>query len=168
MAPMTSRKLALGAMIALAAQGCGLFGGAKHPKIHVTGVQVKGVEVTLKPLKVSAQLDLMLRVDNPNDFDLKVRSVRGQVTLAGRQNVPIQAQPEVWLPAEKSTDVTIPAQVPLEAVVEVVRTSIKSDCVPYAFEGTADLIATSSLELEKNGYPFKKEGCLPRDRKSVV
>jgi len=149
-------------LLLLSLGGCGLFGGAKNPKIQVAGATLTGLDLTLKPIGVNLRLELLLRVDNPNDFDLKVRAVRGQVTLAGRQTLPVQLSPDTWLPAGQTTELTVPAQLPVETALTLAREVISSDCIPYSFEGSADITATSTFKLDQDDHPFKKEGCIPR------
>jgi hypothetical protein len=140
----------------------GCWGKPKHPTLRVSGAQFKGVDLHLRPLQVRLNLDVEVTATNPNGFDLQVRRVRGHLLLAERHDLPLDLQPEVWLPAEQSATFTLPVSIPVEMVISLVKTSLRTECIPYKLEGSVDLTATSTFEIERDDHPLRKEGCLPR------
>jgi hypothetical protein len=140
----------------------GCWGKPRHPSLRVSGAQFKGVDVHLRPLQVRLNLDVDVQATNPNGFDLQVRRVRGHLWLAERHELPIDLRPDVWLPAEQSATFTLPVSIPVETVVSLVKTSLRTECIPYKLEGSVDITATSTFEIERDDHPLRKEGCIPR------
>jgi hypothetical protein len=133
----------------------------KKPVIAVQSAKISGVQVSV-PLELAVQLQVQLVVDNPNGFDVKVRHATGKVVLLDAHEVPFQLSPDAWLRAHERTPLTIPVSVPLKTAIAVVRGSISRAEIPFRITGEIDLTATSSLEIEKNHYPFDARGEIPR------
>ena len=153
---------ALAACIAaLSALGCVQ---PKHPKLTVTDATFTGIDLQVRPLSLQVHLELLVRADNPNGFDLKVERVSGTTTIAGKHELPVDLAPDRWLAANQSSTFTVPITVPAEMIPALAGEALSRSCIPYKFEGRADLVATSTFELEKKDYPLKKEGCLDRER----
>ena len=80
---MTSRIPFLAAVLAFAASlfvgGCAyLPGSVQEPRVHLAGLQLTQVDV------FEQRYRLRLRIQNPNDFDLRIRGLDFKVELNGQ------------------------------------------------------------------------------------
>lgn len=162
MASWFDRSMMLPVALTLAASaGCV---EPKHPKLHITQASFTGVDLQIRPLSVRLHLDLQVAAENPNRFDIQVRNVRGQATIAGKHQIPVQLQPDTWLTAKETTTFSVPIAVPAEMLPSLAAEALLSSCVSYKFEGEVDLVATSTFKLERDSYPLSKDGCIEREK----
>ncbi len=120
---------------------------------RITGVGPIGIGV-----------DVIVRVYNPNSFDVMVRNVHAQTTLAGRYQLPaVDVQPNVWLPAKKETYVTAPGVVPWTLVPALLTTTLGNKDIAYRVQGYADVSATRSFNVHVNNQPLDEQGTFPRE-----
>jgi len=108
-------------------------------------------------------MDVFLRVNNENAFDVQVRNVNVNVVIAKRFALPpVQFSPNQWLPADKSTLVRVPMVVPWPMVAPLLSATIGSKVITYRARGTADVTAVRMLGIQRNDYPLNEEGELSR------
>ena len=89
--------LVLACLLSLGSLGC-----VSQPSLRLYGARVSHAS----PAGVG--LTMTMAVHNDNSFDVMVRDVRADVVLANRYPMPtVWAQPNVWLPAGKSTLVAL-------------------------------------------------------------
>lgn len=165
--PFPTRRFlrALGTSLLL----CGPLAAAscvKKPTMTLDHAEVAGLAVSLPP-NVGVLLMIHVDVYNPNSYDVAVRAVRGQVTLAGRHVAPVDFQAEgdgVWLSSGATTRVVVPVQVPLTTSLAVLAETTLAPSIRYQFAGRADVTATRSLQLEKDDYSVSDEGWISRQQ----
>jgi len=108
-------------------------------------------------------MEVFLRVNNQNSFDVQVRNVRGQATLAGRWTLPpVNYSPNQWLPADGSTIVSAPCLIPWPLVGPLLAETAMSANITYRFRGEADVTAIRSLGIRSDNYPVDENGQIPR------
>jgi hypothetical protein len=108
-------------------------------------------------------MNVVLRITNPNSYDVQVRNVHAAVTVAGRYPLPpIDIQPNIWLPANQATFVNVPVVIPWVIVPGVIADAVGVPVVTYHVSGVADVTATRTFGIEKNDYPVEQDGTLPR------
>src|SRR4051812_23683392 len=94
--------LAAGAVALALASGC-----VTKPVVTLHHAEVRAASLE------GLALDVVLKIDNPNPYDVEVRSVHAEVTIAGRYALaPIDVQPKQWLGSNSTTMVSVPVAVP--------------------------------------------------------
>ena len=133
------------------------MGCASKPTMKVQHAQVSGVG----PMGIG--LNVTIQVYNPNSFDVAVRRVRSQTTVANMYVLPpSDVSPNVWLPAKKTTFVTAPVIVPWSLVPGILTASMGAEEIPYHVTGSADVTATRAIGLEVNNQALDEQGMIPR------
>ena len=108
-------------------------------------------------------LQVFLRVNNQNSFDVQVRNVRVQTTMAGRWTLPpVAYSPNQWLPADGTVIVQAPVIIPWTLVVPLMGETAMSDRIEYRVRGEADVTAIRSLGIRSDNYPVDETGSVPR------
>ena len=112
----------------------------------LTGISTTGIEIEAK-----------LEAENPNDFEIQVKSFTSSVTLDHRIKVgTVTSLHPVTLPANKKKVFDVPISVKWDDVSSLVPLSLSSKDVPWEAEGT---VKVSAHSLEVN-IPFKVNGVL--------
>jgi hypothetical protein len=94
-----------------------------------------------------------------------IRAVRGQVVLAERFNVPVDFRAPgngVWLPAGKTTKVSTPIAIPMDVALALVGQAYVAPTIPFRLTGKADVVASSTLQIEKDDYSVDESGSITR------
>jgi LEA14-like dessication related protein len=108
-------------------------------------------------------LDVFLKVENDNSYDIQIRNVRAEVTIHGRYRLaPIDIQPNQWLPAEQATIVRVPVVIPWQMVPPIVQETLGSTTISYRVQGSADVTAVRMLGIERDNYPLDEQGSVRR------
>jgi LEA14-like dessication related protein len=108
-------------------------------------------------------LDVVLKVENPNSFDIQIRNVRALVTLLDRYTLPeLVFSPNQWLPAGQSTLVRIPMQIPLMLIPRIASDSTRMTVLTYTVKGSTDVTAVRALGVDKDDYPIDEQGSILR------
>lgn len=108
-------------------------------------------------------LDVYLQVNNYNAFDVQVRNVRCNVTLADRYQLPpLQFSPNQWLPADKSTLVRVPMVVPWTLIPSLLSATLGLETITYRARGAADVTAVRMLGIQRNDYALDEKGEVTR------
>ncbi len=152
------RSFAITSMTAALAMLAMLLGGCvSKPVLELYGARVAGVT----PQGVT--LLLTMKVNNDNAFDVRVRNVRANVTVAHQYQLPyLQYDPEQWLASDASTNVNVPMSVPWQMIAPLLATSVGSPTLAYHVHGLADVTATRLLQIERNDYMLDEEGSFSR------
>jgi hypothetical protein len=108
-------------------------------------------------------MDVHLRVNNDNSFDVQVRNVRVQTWLQNRWELPPMAySPNQWLPADGTTIVVAPVLIPWPLVGPLLAETAMSPTISYRVRGAADVTAIRSIGIRSDNYPVDETGTIPR------
>src|SRR5512132_499210 len=158
--PSTAMKSLLAGALSAALLACAfgpLAGCVSKPVVSLHHAEVRDASLG------GIGLEVVLKIDNPNSYDVQVRNVHAQVTIAGKYAVaPIDVTPNTWLPSNQSTLVSVPLSIPWSMLPVLVTETLGSSEVKYHVTGTADVTAVRALQIEKNDYPIDEDGTLPR------
>jgi hypothetical protein len=106
----------------------------------------------------------VLVVENENAFDVQVRRVSAQVTIADRYRLDnVDIAPNKWIPAGGKVRVSVPLTIPWTTVPGVLAASGSSAEVTYRVRGTADVVAGRSARIRAQHFPIDQEGVIPRN-----
>lgn len=129
------------------------------PSVSVRYAEVRGASAE------GVSMVMHLVIDNDNAFDVQLRHVRANVTMAGRYRLsPIHTSPNKWLPAGKKTRVSVPVTVPWGTVPGLLAASAGSSEIEYRIVGAADVTAGRSARIRANAWPIDDSGTVPRSR----
>lgn len=134
--------------------------------MRLNHAEVSGVQIAFPPT-LAVVMTVVVDVYNPNSYDVAVRRVRGQVTLADKYLLPldwIAPNDGVWLTSDGITQVRVPITMPLDMALTVLREAYAAPSVPYRFVGRADVTATRTLKIEKDDYSVDERGWIPRQQ----
>lgn len=136
----------------------------KAPTMRVNGANFEGISATLGlPPTIGALLRIFVSGENENSFDIQIRGVRGDVImLNGRYRLPVQTAVGTWLPSDRATPFSFTVNVPVQTGFAILSDTVTMGCIPYSFQGVADVTATSTFRLDKDNYPVSQSGCIPR------
>jgi len=152
--PRLALALGLAALSALSALSMGC---AEKPRMRLHHAEIRSASL------YGVGLAVFMTVNNPNAFDIQIRNVRVQVTFADRHALPeIVHSPNQWLRAGQTTMVGVPVTIPYAMMPDLVRATASSPVLTYHVKGSADVTATSSLEVEKDDYPIDEDGSIQR------
>jgi LEA14-like dessication related protein len=136
----------------------GAVGCVEKPVVHVDHAEVRAASLQ------GVGLVVVLRITNPNSYDVQVRRVHASVTVANKYPMPeIDVAPNQWLPAHQTTFVQVPAFVPWAFVPGLIAESAGSPAIRYHVAGSADVTATRTFGVSEDGYPLDEEGWIPRE-----
>jgi hypothetical protein len=108
-------------------------------------------------------MEVFLRVNNENSFDVQVRNVRVQTTMQNRWTLPpVAYSPNQWLPADGTTIVVAPVLIPWALVGPLLAETAMSPTITYRVRGEADVTAIRSLGIRSDNYPVDETGSIPR------
>jgi Late embryogenesis abundant protein len=140
------------------------------PEVHLDHAEISGVTLASTPPmppSIAVVMTVVLNVYNPNSYDVAVRGVRGQAILAGQYPLPVQFQappPDgLWMPAGQTTAVRVPITVPIQLALTLVQQGVALPTISYRFQGTADVTASHTFQLEKDNYEVDESGTITRD-----
>ena len=148
------RRLAAGilCLAALASAGC-----AQKPTMHLHHAELRSASFQ------GVGLDVILRVHNPNTYDVKIRNVNVRVLLAGRYTLPsVVYSPNQWLPAGEDSYVRAPMLIPYALIPQLLRETVLSPMIRYRVQGSADVTAVRLLGVERDNFPVNEEGAFAR------
>jgi LEA14-like dessication related protein len=147
----------LGSLVAIALFAVALTGCVKKPTVQLDSAQIAGVGL------VGVSMNIVVKVNNTNSFDVMVREVNAQVTINNRYTLsPIVMAPNVWLASDKTTLVTLPLVIPWTVVPGLLSETLGKETISYRVQGTADVTATKLLQIQKNNHPINEEGTVSR------
>ena len=145
-------------LLALAAPVTMTAACASKPTMEVHNARITNVS----PFGIG--MDVVVKVYNDNSFDIMIRQVTAKTTVAGRYQLPqVTVQPNVWLPAKKTTYITTPMTIPWTLVPGVLSATMGAENVAYHVEGWADVSATRTLGVQVNNEPIDENGVVSRE-----
>jgi hypothetical protein len=161
------------ALVATALAASASVACVHKPEVHLDHAEITGVQMATMPPSLGIVMTVVLDVTNTNSYDVAVRGVRGQAILNNQYPLPVAYQPPtpdgLWLPAGQTTPVRVPITMPIQLAIALVQTGLASPTIPYRFQGTADVTATRSLQLEKDDYGVDESGTITRaDMMAVI
>ncbi|MCA9590346.1 MAG: LEA type 2 family protein [Myxococcales bacterium] len=167
---MAPRRRAPAALLLLALFVALTTACARKPTMKLREAHVSGVNVGFPPV-VGVMLTSVVDVYNPNSYDVAIRAVRGEITLAGHHKMPVDYRAPgqgVWLPAGATTPVQVPVTVPVQVAFMVLREAAATPTIPFRLVGRADVTATRTFQIEKDDYEVDEEGSISRDQVAAV
>jgi hypothetical protein len=143
-------------LLAALALGAGP-GCVQHPVVTIHHAEVRGMSA------YGLGVTIFLQIQNDNAYDVQLRNVHCNVTF-GRGNTlgPIDFQPNTWLPANQTTLVPVPVNVPWQLLPALAAETSGSYAIPYHVNGMADVTATRTFGIDRNNYPIDEGGSVPR------
>jgi LEA14-like dessication related protein len=133
--------------------GCaGLF--FEEPTIILKEIHVQQISLT------DASLVFVAEIQNPNSYELRLKSLDYTVHLSGREAGDGSLQKEVSVPASSSTPIEIPVSARFGGLGGIARTYISGQELPYRLEGKALVKAG----LFDRTFPFSRTGTLSRKK----
>lgn len=149
--PLPARSLLAGALC-LATTAC-----VQTPAVRLHHADIQGASLT------GAVLDVVIEINNPNSFDVKVRDVTAETTFAGKYRLPpIVIHPDQWLPAGQATLVHVPTTLPWLMIPGILAETVLSPKVTYDVRGSVNVTATRTFGIEEDNYPIDLRGEMPR------
>lgn len=137
-------------VLALSLVGC-------VPTVQLKSALLRG------PVPTGVRFDAMLSIDNPNTFDIQVRTVRANVRMENvRGYIPVYFEPQMWIPANRKVMVALPVTVPWTMVPQILSASVSRPKVSYQVIGNADVTASRAFRIDRSAYEFDEDGELPR------
>jgi len=134
--------------------------------MRLNHAEVSGMQFGFPP-QASVALTAYLDVVNPNSYDVAIRAVRGQVTLAEKYTLPIDYRAPgdgVWLASSGTTQVRVPIAIPVQLAMQLMREAYTVPTIPFRLVGRADVTATRSLKIEKDDYEVDEKGMITREQ----
>lgn len=116
----------------------------KSPEVNVDRVEIRDPELT------KANLIFVLKVKNPNSYEIKVDEVSYTVDLAGEHFATAKRDQAVVLKGKAETFVELPLPVDYSKLFKGISSLLQNKAMTYKIEGNAKLSAIS--------VPFKEEG----------
>jgi LEA14-like dessication related protein len=151
MARLWPRLTLLAALVTLLA-GC-----PPPPVVQLSSARILGAT------QYGVNVNMRLRVNNPNVFDVKVRNVRAQVTIAERFALPyIRFNPDQWMPANSWSYVDVPATIPWKTIAPLTAATLGSNIINYHVSGYVDVTATRMLAIAVNDHELDDDASISR------
>jgi hypothetical protein len=148
---LPARSLIAG-VLCLAATAC-----VETPRVRLHHANFQGASLA------GAVLDVVIEIQNPNSFDVKVRDVTAETTFAGRYKLPpIVIHPDQWLPAGQTSQVHVPTTLPWLMIPGILGETMLSPRVTYHVHGAVNVTATRTFGIEEDNYPLDLQGEMPR------
>ncbi|MGA3281259.1 MAG: LEA type 2 family protein [Smithella sp.] len=114
-------------------------------------------KVSLSPISFTEiNLILDLDVQNPNHFDLKLRSFEYTVYLKNEEIGNGHMEKELLIPSSSTTQIQVPLVAKFKDLSGSIKTIFTGNDLPYKIEGTADV----STVLRNHKFTFSKEGLI--------
>jgi len=133
--------------------GCaGLF--FEEPTIILKEIHVRQISLT------DASIVFVAEIQNPNSYDLRLKSLDYTVLLSGQEAGDGSLQKEIPVPASASATVEIPVSARFGGLGGIARTYISGQELPYRLEGKALVKAG----LFDRTFPFSRTGTLSRKK----
>jgi len=147
------------------------LGCVSKPTMHLNHAEISGANLAAYPPALAVVLTVVIDVYNPNSYDIAVRAMRGQVTMAEQFTVPIEFRPSgqgVWLGASTTTSLRVPVTIPIPMGLAVLRTSVAQELIPYRVVGRADVTASRTFQVERDDYSVDERGTVSRGQIAAV
>ncbi len=151
---LPARAVLVGAIcLALAATAC-----VQTPTVTLHHADIQGVSLA------GPVVDVVIAINNPNSFDIKVRDVTAETTFGGKYTLPpIVMHPDLWLPSGRVTQVHVPTTLPWLMIPGILAETVLSPVVVYHVKGSTNVTATRMFGVEEDNYPIDLTGQMPRN-----
>ena len=149
---MTVRMLPL-LLLGLACSGLGL--NFREPEVQLDHVVVRGVGLT------GGTLDLVVKVENPNNFTLQGTKLEVGLDVEGQHLGDIVYDDDFSVTENGQTTLTLPLRFGWSGVGSAVRAALSYGDLPYKMKGQATLRLPGSLS---HVVSFTHEGRAPLTR----
>jgi LEA14-like dessication related protein len=144
------------AVLAWAGAACsGLGINFKEPDIQLDHAVVRGVGLT------GGNLDLVVKVDNPNNFTLQGTKLQVGIDVEGSHLGDITYDDDFAVSQNGQTTITLPLSFGWSGVGSAVRTALAHGDLPYKMKGQATLRLPGGLQQVVS---FTHEGRAPLTR----
>lgn len=125
----------------------------KAPKVRVVDVEIP--TNLLSDRSAPLATNIRLAVSNPNGYDLEVSSIAYSATLATTLIARGESREKILLPAEKTTEITVPVTILHEGIIEALKEVLARRSAPYEFNGSigidAPVVGTVRIPFSKTG-----------------
>ncbi|MGH7508241.1 MAG: LEA type 2 family protein [Gemmatimonadales bacterium] len=138
----------------LTAACSGIGNNFKEPDIQLDRAILRGVGVT------GGNLDLVLRVENPNNFRLEGTRLEVGFDVEGSHLGDITYDDEFSVSENGTTTITLPLRFAWSGVGSAVRAALGYGDLPYEMKGQAEL----RTPWGRAEVPFTREGRVPLTR----
>jgi hypothetical protein len=113
------------------------------------------------PPSVGIVMTPVIDVYNPNSYDVAIRAMRGQISIADKYTMPLDFHASgdgLWLNSKATTTVRIPVTIPMDLALAIARETVTSPVVNFRVTGKADVTASRTFQLEKDDYSVDESG----------
>ena len=142
-------------VLALSAASCsGIGSNFRQPEIRLDHVVVRGLGIS------GGNLDLIVKVENPNNFTLQGTRLEVGIDVEGQHLGDIAYDDDFSVTENGSTTLTLPLRFGWTGVGSAVRAALGYGDLPYKMKGQAQ-IRTPWGRAE---VPFTREGRVPLTR----
>ena len=124
------------------------------PTITLKEIHVRQLSLT------DASLVFVAEIQNPNSYDLRLKSLDYTVHLSGQETGGGSLQKEIIVPASSSTPIEIPVSARFGGLGGIARMYISGQELPYRIEGKAFVKAG----LFDRTFPFSHTGTLSKKK----
>lgn len=139
--------------------GCGGIGDIfKEPEVQLERAVVRGVGVT------GGNLDLIVKVDNPNNFTLQGTRLQVGFDVEGQHLGDITYDDAFAVPENGTTTITLPLRFGWAGVGSAVRAALGYGDLPYKMKGQVGL----KTPWGRKEVPFTREGRVPLTRSGAA
>ena len=142
------------ALVVSAGACSGIGDNFRKPEIQLDRAIVRGIDVT------GGNLDLIVRVENPNNFTLNGTRLEVGVDVEGSHLGDITFDDDFAVPENGTTTVTLPLKFGWAGVGGAVRTALSYGDLPYKMKGQVEL----QVPWGRAKVPFTREGRVPLTR----
>ncbi|MCL2725983.1 MAG: hypothetical protein FWD69_16280 [Polyangiaceae bacterium] len=128
--------------------------------MQLNHAEINGVRFAMPP-GAGIVMTQVLDVHNPNSYDVAIRAMRGQVTIADKYVMPIDFRAPgdgMWLAANAMTTVRIPVTIPMDLALLIAKETYTTPIVNFHVVGKADVTASRTFKLEKDDYSVDERG----------
>jgi len=126
----------------------------KEPDVQLERAVVRGVSLT------GGNLDLIVKVDNPNGFTLEGTRLEVGFDVEGEHLGDIAYDDDFAVPENGTTTITLPLRFGWAGVGSAVRAALGSGDLPYKMKGQVEL----RTPWGRKEVPFTHEGRVPLTR----
>jgi LEA14-like dessication related protein len=123
----------------------------KEPDIQLERAIVRGVNLT------GGNLDLIVKVDNPNNFNLQGTRLQLGFDVEGQHLGDVTYDDDFSVSENGTTTITLPLKFGWAGVGSAVRAALGSGDLPYKMKGQAELKTPWGRQV----VPFTREGRVP-------
>jgi len=122
----------------------------ENPSFNLRGVSLRPISFT------ETNLLLDLDVQNPNNYDLTLKSFVYTIYLKNEDIGNGHLEKEILIPSSSTTQIRVPLVVKFKDFNRTLNVIFAGDDLPYKIEGNASV----SSAFGSLNFPFSKDGCI--------